>query len=478
MVDLKENMARGLLWGILNNGMMQILTAIIGIFTTRLLSPSDYGVVAVVAVFTSVASCLQESGFTVALTNMDNPQDRDYNSVFWFNLLVSISLYIALFFSTPLIAMYFHEPVLRKVSRIIFITIILNGLGTVPAAYMFKNMMVKENTILRTIAMISSGLVGVGLAFVGFSYWSLVWQQITYVLIISIGRFFLITWKPSFYIDFGPVCRMFSFSYKILITSIITVLNQNFLTFVFGRVFPMSVVGNFNQANKWNGMASSFISGTVAQVAQPVFVAVNDDSNRQIRVFRKMLRFTAFLAFPAMFGLAIVAKEFIYITITSKWAACIPILQILCISGSFLPFYTLYQNLIMSKAKSGIYMWCTLLQIIFQILLILLTYRDGIIFMISVNTIFSIFWLSIWQWQAHRLVCLRLCDVLKDIMPFFIVSAVVMGTVYILTMPITNLIVLLVSRILLAAVFYAGIMKISHAVIFDECVRYFMKKRR
>src|SRR5574344_1583942 len=134
MVDLKENMARGLLWGILNNGMMQILTAIIGIFTTRLLSPSDYGVVAVVAVFTSVASCLQESGFTVALTNMDNPQDGDYNSVFCFSLLVSISFYIALFFSTLFIAMYFHVPVLRKVAPIIFITLFLNGVVTVPAA--------------------------------------------------------------------------------------------------------------------------------------------------------------------------------------------------------------------------------------------------------------------------------------------------------------------------------------------------------
>ncbi len=473
---LKEKTAKGLFWGVINNGTTQLLNVVLGIFLARLLSPADYGVVGMIAVFTAIASALQESGFTAALANMRKPTDNDYNSVFWFSFLVSITLYVVLFFSAPLIAAFFHQPVLVTLSRFIFLTLLLSALGTVPTAYLFKNLAVKENTILRAASLLISGIVGITLAFKGYAYWSLAWQQITYVGLTSIGRYFLIPWRPSLHIDFAPIRRMFGFSYKILITTLVNILSQNILTVIFGRLFPAKTVGNFTQAFKWNNMASSLISGTVAQVAQPVLVEVNEDRQRQARVFRKMLRFTAFLSFPAMFGLAMVANEFLMVTITEKWVDSVPLLRVLCIGGAFLPFYTMYQNLVISRGRSDIYMWCTLALIASQIGFVLLTYSYGIIIMVTAYTALTILWLIVWQYFARKLTGVRLIDTACDILPFCLIAAAVMTFTYWVTMPIANLILLLAVRIVLAALLYLGILKILHAKILDECIA-FLKKR-
>ena len=336
---LKEMTAKGLFWGALNNGTMQILNALIGILLARILSKSDYGLIGMLAVFTAIAGALQESGFTSAIANLENPTDNDYNSVFWFSTFVSWFSYIVLFFSAPLIANFFHHAELVDLSRFLFVSLLFSAIGTAPTAYLFKNIMVKETTILRVTSLLISGIVSVVLAIQGYGYWSLAWQQVLYITLTSLGRFFLIPWRPSLKkIDFGPVRRMFSFSYKILITSVVNVISQNLLTFIFGRLYTANAVGNFSQAFKWDTMASTMISGTTSQVAQPILAEMKSERERQTFVFRKMLRFTAFLAFPAMFGLGMVSQEFIIVLIKEKWAESVPLLRILCISGAFLPF--------------------------------------------------------------------------------------------------------------------------------------------
>ena len=154
--------------------------------------------------------------------------------------------------------------------------------------------------MIRIQALVASGIVGIAMALNGMAYWSIVWQQIIYVLITSLGKFMYIPWRPSIHIDFKPVRKMFGFSCKIMFTSIINTVSNNILIVIFGRLFPVQAVGNFSQANSWNNKAYSLVSGTVAQVAQPVFSSIDDDKERLRNVFRKMVRFTAFLSFPVM----------------------------------------------------------------------------------------------------------------------------------------------------------------------------------
>lgn len=474
---LKEKTAKGLFWGALNNGTMQLLNIVIGILLARLLTATDYGLMGMLAVFTAIAGALQESGFTTALANMERPTDNDYNSVFWFSAIMGWISYIVLFFSAPLIAAFFHHSELISLSRFVFASLLFSSLGTAPSAYLFKNMMVKETALLRITCLIVSGVVGIILALKGYAYWSLAWQQVLYISLTSLWRFFIIPWRPSFHIDFTPVKEMFSFSYKILVTTIVNTISQNILTFIFGRLYSAKVVGNFSQAFKWDTMASTFVSGTVSQVAQPVLVEVNNDLKRQVNVFRKMMRFTAFLVFPAMFGLAMISHEFIILLISDKWIESIPLLRILCIIGAFLPFYTMYQNLILSRGKSAVYMWCTVLLIVAQVGLIVICYQKGIVFMVSVYTAITILWLGVWQFFAHKEIGIRFIDILKDICPYLLTSVAVMISTYLITLWIQSLLLLLLTRVVLAALLYYIVMKLGGSQTLKECLNYFHRKK-
>ena len=473
---LKEKTAKGLLWGALNSGSTQLLNLIFGIFLGRLITPAEYGIVGVLSIFTLIAGNLQSSGFTQALVNLKAPRSEDYTAVFWFNTLTSFVLYALLFLSAPLIARFFHQPCLVEVSRFVFLSFVISSFGIAHNAYMTKNMMNRELAIIGAIALLCSGGVATFLAFYGFSYWSLAWQQIIYITVLNIGRYYYTPWRPSWHFTFEPVRKMFGFSVKILITNIINTLSNNILTLLFGRLYPIKAVGDYSQAYKWNTMASAFVANAVGQVAQPVLASVKEEQGRSVRVFRKMLRFTAFLSFPAMFGLAIISNEFILLTIGKRWIDAVPLLQMLCIGGAFVPFYTLYQNVAISNGRSDIYMFCNIAQIVLQLVIIGFFYHLGINTMVMVYTLFTIAWLFVWQWTARRIIGLRFREVIKDVMPTLCIALLVMATTYFVTLSLHHLLLLLICRILIAALLYAAIIKLLHVEMMDELI-LFIKKR-
>ena len=472
---LKEKTAKGLLWGALNSGSTQLLNLIFGIFLGRLITPAEYGIVGVLSIFTLIAGNLQSSGFTQALVNLKAPRNEDYTAVFWFNTLTSFVLYALLFLSAPLIARFFHQPCLVEVSRFVFLSFVISSFGIAHNAYMTKNMMNRELAIIGAIALLCSGGIATFLAFYGFSYWSLAWQQIIYITVLNIGRYYYTPWRPSWHFTFEPVRKMFGFSVKILITNIINTLSNNILTLLFGRLYPIKAVGDYSQAYKWNTMASAFVANAVGQVAQPVLASVKEEQGRSVRVFRKMLRFTAFLSFPAMFGLAIISNEFILLTIGKRWIDAVPLLQMLCIGGAFVPFYTLYQNVAISNGRSDIYMFCNIAQIVLQLVIIGFFYHLGINTMVMVYTLFTIAWLFVWQWTARRIIGLRFWEVIKDVMPTLCIALLVMATTYFVTLSLHHLLLLLICRILIAALLYAAIMKLLHVEMMDELL-HFIKK--
>ena len=475
--NLKEKTAQGLFWAFLSSGGIQLLNLIIGIFLARLLSPGEYGIVGVLAIFTLLANNLQESGFGVALVNIKDIKHNDYNSVFWFNVGMSLLLYLILFLSAPMISAFFHQPCLTSLSRFVFLAFVIASLGISPNAMLVRDLKMKEKAITSLSALVISGTVAVIMAMNGFSYWSLATQQIVYNVVIVIGRYYYTRWCPTFKVDFAPVKQMFSFSYKVLITAVLTTINNNVLTVIFGRLFPAQAVGNYTQANKWNTMANQLVSNTVAQVAQPVMTRITDDDERQRRVFGKMLRFTAFLAFPAMFGLAIVAPQVILLAIGDKWVNSIPLLQVLCISGAFIPLYTVYQNLFLSQGKSDTYMWLTIAQIAIMLIAVLACHRLGIMAMVIAFACINILWLLAWQVFASRLIGYRFITMLRDLMPFMLIALVVMGVTYLVTRFIGNMYFLLLARIILAAALYIMTMKLLHARILEECIEFIRSKK-
>ena len=462
-----------MLWGGLNSGIQQLVGLAFGIVLGRLLSPSDYGMMAMISIFSLVATALQDSGFRTALTNIEHPKDEDYNSVFWFNIIMASSLYLILFFAAPLIGEYYHTPRVVPLCRYAFLSIVIASFGTAQSAYLFKHLRAKQQAEAGALAVILSSLTGVGMAFAGMAYWSLATQGLVYVGINTLLQWHFSPWRPSIHgITFAPVRRMFRFSCKILATTIMTHVNNNVLNILLGHYFTPRDTGNYNQAYQWNTKCYSLVQSMVAQVAQPVLVSLNGEEGRQKDVFRKMMRFTAFITFPLLFGFGLVAKEFIVTAIGEKWLASAQLIQILCVSGATMPLSTLFSNMIISKGRSGTFFWCTFTLGLVQIATMVLIWPMGIRSMVIAYTILNTSWLLVWLFFVRRLIGYDYWMFFCDVMPFALAAAGVMGVAYIATMPLSNLIALLISRFIIAVVLYYVVMKIARVKILAECERF------
>lgn len=473
MSTLKEKTAQGLLWGGLNSGIQQLVGLAFGIVLGRLLSPSDYGMMAMISIFSLVATALQDSGFRTALTNIEHPKHEDYNSVFWFNIIMASSLYVILFLAAPLIGEYYHTPRVVPLCRYAFLSIVIASFGTAQSAYLFKHLRAKQQAEAGALAVILSSLTGVGMAFAGMAYWSLATQGLVYVGINTILQWHFSPWRPSIHgITFAPVRRMFRFSCKILATTIMTHVNNNVLNILLGHYFTPRDTGNYNQAYQWNTKCYSLVQSMVAQVAQPVLVSLNGEEGRQKDVFRKMMRFTAFITFPLLFGFGLVAKEFIVTAIGEKWLASAQLIQILCLSGAAMPLSTLFSNMIISKGRSGTFFWCTFTLGLVQIATMIMIWPMGIRWMVIAYTLLNTSWLLVWLFFVRRLIGYGYWMFFCDVMPFALAAAGVMGVAYVATMPLSNMIALLITRFIIAVVLYYVVMKIARVKILAECERF------
>lgn len=476
--SLKEKTAKGLFWGGFSNGMQQVLNLVFGIFLGRLLDRSDYGMVGLLTIFSAVAAALQEGGFISALTNRKNATHRDYNAVFWFSLLCSVTFYIILFLCAPLIARFFGIAELVPLSRVLFLGFVISSLSIAPRAYLFKNLKIRETTFISLTALAVSGVVGITLAANGFAYWGLAFQSLSFVTMVTLLNFYFSRWRPSLHIDFRPIREMIGFSSKLLVTNLFTILNNNLFSVVLGKFYSPKEVGDFTQANKWNGMGHTLITNMINGIAQPVFTSIADDRERQLNVFRKLLRFTAFVSFPAMFGLSLVSKELIVITITEKWLSSAAILQLLCVWGAFIPITSLFSNLVISRGHSSVYMWNTICLSLLQLAAACAMYPFGLEWMLRVFVAIHIGWLFVWLWFVHREIGLTLKHLLKDISPYLLLSALLTVSAHYLTRSIGNLYLSMAVKVVGVAAVYALVLWKLQSVIFRESVQFLLKRSR
>ena len=486
MESLKEKTAKGLFWGGMNNGIQQLLGFVFGILLARKLDPSDYGLIAMITIFSLIATALQNSGFSTALVNQKEQKASDYNAVFWFNILMGGTIYLILFFSAPLIADYYHEPRLVALCRYAFIGLLFSCSGVAQAAYLFKNLRAKQLAKASIIATLVSSTIAVVMAWMGCSYWSLATQTNLFILISTLLRWHYSDWRPSLHVDFSFIRKSFPFSVKILISDVLTHVNNNVMNILLGRYYSAHDTGNYTQAYQWNNKCTSLVQGMVKQVDQAVLVSVRDDRERQLAVLRKLVRFAAFISFPLLLGFGIIAKEFIVLAIGEKWLVSAEYLQWLCVCGAIAPISVLLADLVISKGKSGTFMGCTLALGLLEILAMLLLYPYGISMMVKAYVAINLIWLFVWFFFVRRLTAYTLLMFLKDIVPFaFAAVAVMQFTRYFTAYVADSLLfignyatlwLLLVSRVVLAALLYFLVMKAAHAKILDETLHFFTNK--
>lgn len=473
---LKERTAKGLLWGGFGNLMLQFASLIFGIFLARLLNAEDYGVVGLLAVFSQLARALCESGFTKALVNRPGLRHKDYNAVFWFSILIGIGCYLILFFCAPWIAHFYEEPRLVSLARYTFLSILFACFGMAPSAYMYKSLMVKERMMATWISVIGSNAVGVLMAFNGFAYWGIATQNLLYFIIFTICAFIYSRWWPSLKVSFRPIKEMFPFSVKLLMTNIVNIVNGNLFTIFFGKFFSVKAVGNYNQANKWSTMGDSLITSTIANVTQPVLASIDAGTEREryYAAFRKLVRFTAFVGFPIMFGLAFIAREFIVILITEKWIESALILSILSIGHAFYVITWVFSDLLAERGRSGWYLLVSSVSGGLQILSLILLHPYGMDTMLYSAVAIQFLCLMFWYSFVWREVGYKLWHLVGDVFSYAGIAAIAIGVAYWLLrwIGITNIYLSIVLKVTIVAALYIGGLYLTKSVMLRESYQY------
>ena len=490
MESLKDKTARGLFWGGMNNGVQQLLGLAFGIILGRLLDPSDYGMTAMLAVFSVIANELQSSGFKTGLINLREPRHEDYNAVFWFNVVAGALIYAVLFLAAPLIARFYGNPALIPLSRYVFLGFVFSSFGMAQSAYLTKQMQIKQIAKCGMTATLTSSLVSVAMAAMGFGYWALATQYLMYIAVNTLLLWCFSAWRPTLSpltSHLSPLKRLFPFSFRIMLSAIFTQLNANIMNLLLGRFYGEANTGHYNQAYQWSSKCFLLVGNMLKQVDQTVLVGLREERERQLAVLRKMVRFTAFVSFPLLFGLAIVSHEFIMLAIGEKWAFAASLLPLLCLCGAFMPLSTLLTDSVISQHRSDIYLWSTIALGVLQIALMVGLWRQGIMVMVVAYTLLNIAWMFVWHFFVRRLMGYRLTDFLKDILPFALAAAFVMGLTWLITYQFTvyslrftddyfMLWILLISRVVMAMLLYYGVMRIAGAVILKEVMAFIKKK--
>ena len=505
MESLKEKTAKGLFWGGMNNGVQQLLGLVFGIVLGRLLDPSDYGMTAMLAVFSVIANELQSSGFKTGLINLREPRHEDYNAVFWFNIVAGALLYVVLWLAAPLIADYYHQPALVALSRYMFLGFVLSSFGIAQSAWLTKQMQIKQIAKCGMTATLSSSLVSVTMAALGFGYWALATQYLMYIAVNTGLMWHFSSWRPTLFSLHTPPLHpprnippssqtTLPLQLRIMLSAIFTRLNANVMNLLLGRYYGRVSTGHYNQAYQWSTKGSSLVANMLRQVDQTVLVGLTDERARQLAVLRKMVRFTAFIAFPLLFALAMVSHEFIVLAIGQKWAFAASLLPWLCVSGAFMPLSTLLTDAVISRHRSDIFLWGTVALGVLQIALLLVLKSEGILAMVMGYTALNIAWVFVWQWFVGRLMGYGFGAFLKDVVPFALAAAAVMVvTGYVVEFTVCGLSscvptvasgmaertgdylklwVLFISKVLMAAVMYYAVMRLAGVVILKEIIGF------
>ena len=344
------------------------------------------------------------------------------------------------------------------------------------SAYLTKQMQIKQIAQCGMTATLSSSIVSVVLAALGFGYWALATQYLMYIAVNTLLLWYFSPWRPTTKVTFEPIRQLFPFSFKIMLSAIFTQLNNNIMNLLLGRYYGETSTGHYNQAYQWSSKCFLLVGNMLKQVDQTVLVGLGDERERQLAVLRKMMRFTAFIAFPLLFGLGLVSHEFIVLTIGEKWSFAASLLPLLCLSGAFMPLSTLLTDAVISQKRSDIYLWSTIVLGILQISLMVGLWQKGILTMVIAYTLLNILWVFVWHSFVHRLMNYGLLEFLKDILPFALAAVAVMAITGFVTQTIETLWLKLICRALLAALLYYGVMRLAGAVILKEILAFIFRK--
>ncbi len=441
----KQKVVSNFLWRFFERCGAQAVKFIVSILLARLLLPSDYGAVALMSVFISILNVFVDSGMGNALIQKKDADSLDFSSVFYFNMAVCVVLYGIFFLCAPFIASFYSMPELTSLMRVLAFSIVISGLKNVQQAYVSKTMQFKRFFFSTLIGTLGAAVLGIGMAYAGFGVWALIAQQLFNLLVDTCVLWFTVKWRPKRQFSLIRLKELFSFGWKLLVSSLLETIYNNLRQLVIGKIYSADDLAYYNQGEKIPSIFVNNINISIDSVLFPTMSAVQGDFTRIKSMTRKAITVSSYIMWPLMVGLAVAAEPLVLLILTEKWLPCVPFLRIFCITAAFMPIHTANLNAIKAMGRSDLFLKLEIIKKVAGIAVLAGTVWFGPLVIAYSALVLCVISQMINTWPNRKLLQYGYLEQLKDILPSVLLSGFMGGIVYaigFLSLPITLMLVI------------------------------------
>lgn len=453
---MKNKILLGLCWKLLERLGVQGIQFVLQIILARLLVPEHYGVLSMMIIFTNIANTFVQSGFNTALVQNKDVTDDDYSSVLWISLSVAVGLYVVLFISAPWIAFFYDMPDILVPFRVLSLILIPGALNSVQIAKISREMNFKQAFKSNLVAIIISGVAGIICAYLNAGIWALIVQSIFNVTIACIVMWFDIGWRPRFVCDLRRVKELFSFGWKLLVSSLLDTLYQDLRSLVVGKKYNSSTLAFYNRGKQFPQFVINVINNAVQSVMLPAMSEKQDCKNEVKILMRNAISISAYIIFPMMAGLAAVSEQLVVLLLTDKWLPCVPYMQIYCFTLAFTPVHTCNLQAINAMGRSDLFLKLEIIKKIYGVLALLIAVWcfDSPI-AIALTGVFTAF--ISWFVNAlpnKKLISYSYLEQINDVFPALLMSMIMYGVVVNIKVVALPIVLLLIIKVFVGITVY------------------------
>ncbi len=423
-MSLKKQAVHGTFWALIQQFSTQGISIIVSIILARLLLPSEFGLIAMIGIFMGIGNCLLDAGLGQSLIRTPNADQDDFSTVFFFNLIGSIFVYIMLFFAAPLISQFYHQEILTSIIRIYCLTIIISAFGAIQKTRLTQQMNFKTELLVALPSLVISSTVGIYLAFTGHGVWSLVWSSLVQSVLVTIQFWYHTKWRPSWVFNKEKFKYHFSFGVKLTVSGLIEVFFLNLYTLIIGKFYPPAQVGFYNRADSLQQLPVVNISAVLSKVTYPLFASIQNDDVRLKVIYKKIMQMVVFIIAPILLFMAILATPLFSFLFTDKWLPAVPYFQILCFGGVLYPIHSYNLHILNVKGRSDLFLKLEIFKKIMVVIVILISFQFGIYGLLYSTIIISILAFFINTHYSGKFLNYPAFEQSKDLLPILFLAIV------------------------------------------------------
>lgn len=441
--SLKNKTVKGVGWSAVDSVAQYAVSFVVSIVLARLLTPEDYGLIGILTIFTMISATIINGGFLNALIRKKEPTEDDYCTVFILNLAVSLLLYLVLFLCSPLIAEFFGREELVSLTRVIAIAIISGALALVQRAKLTKRIDFKTQTKITLIASITSGVIGIVMALLGFGVWSLVAQHLSHSILVTLFLWIFNKWMPKLRFSVSSFKELFGYSWKILVSKLLDTVWKELYQVVVGKFYSPAILGQYTRGKQFAHLFSTTLTNVVQRVTFPVMSEIQDNKERLISGYREIIKTTMFITAISMFSLGAVAEPLLYCLIGPKWHTAATYLPFICVSMSLYPLHAINLNMLQVQGRSDIFLILEIIKKTIGLVPLFIGAFVNIYWMLVTNIITGVIAFFLNTHYTGKSLGYSSWMQLKDVAPsYFIAFTTALSVYFIKYLPISNWIIL------------------------------------